>query len=921
MKSSLFIIRPIYIGVMTASLGIVHGVSAQELPLTGPAYIIADQAYKNYADKNYADAIKNAKEAIRLRPDLPRLKELLRDAENAQQQLFAPKAPQLNNRTSSSVATTASPSDFAYARNAFGFDQAKNYSAALRDLEHAIQMAPNNVNYVLLKIDLLQKSNHQQVQALLHDALEKWPNDASLLLLQAYYLQQNNQYDTARPLYLKALARTDIGEIPLYNARLIVADAALVAEDNDLLKNALQYRQSNDNNASERIRYSTLLQQDPTLAKLNTIQQPKIECDNTNAAIVCHLAPADKPSQRLYQEAYQLFQDKQYEEGLQVIHQALILAPDDTDLIDKESTAKRELSSQYAIKAHSALIQRDFKEAEIYNRKAIEYDPDNMTYRLVLIESLINQEKYKAAEQAATDAVNTDPDDPVPVILRGYLKQQQHQYQAALADYQLGLHNPYLSEADRRDVSLYIADAAMAAKDKPLQQRILNNLKADNPEVIWRQSLYDIYQQDKGLKSPVIQQPFLECRDTPYETACTIRPMDNASDHYLSAIYQEIHQKRYAQAKQHAQLIAGLYPNNQTYQYVYQQALIADGQPDTKQASSYSPPLSLAYLAILAPAPQQAAQIFSDMDKSQQLSQQNYRDAAYTALNANDKALAKQYLYRAVDASNNGDYPLAPQALYDTRSSISNLDRKWGITASASYRGDSSVNNIQDNGTGKKKVSTANNSLQLITEAYYRPDQFNKNNRYLDFYGRLVNTAYGQSSATGLKTLLGAVGVRVKPFSGYNFIFSFERQIKLGSASQGDWLARAAYSHSKGTEFRVDKDSWFTHQFYGEIGHYLEANTSYFVSEEQVGRSYKLPNSIWSNTTLFPHAVIAADYNTAYQKALAIGAGPGITLRHWFREDTYHAPQSYLDFSVQYRFKIAGDERAKGLVARVSLNY
>lgn len=913
MKSSL------YIGVITASLGM-NAAIAQELPLTGPAYMIADQAYKNYAEKNYADAIKNAKEAIRLRPDLPRLKELLRNAEMAQQQRFAPNI----TRSNVSVTTThaSSPSDFAYARNAFGFDQAKNYSAALRDLEHAIEMAPNNTNYVLLKIDLLQKTDDLQAQSLLHDAIEKWPDNTSLLLLQAYHFQKNDQYDRAKPLYQKALARTDIGEIPLYNARLIVADAALVAEDDYLLQTALQYRQSTDHNASERIQYASLLKQDTSLAKLNTFQPPKIECDNINSAIVCHLTPAEKPSQRLYQEAYQLFQDKQYEEGLQIIHQALVLAPDDTDLIDKESTAKRELSAQYAVKAHTALIQRNFAEAETYNRKAIEYDPDNMTYRLVLIESLINQEKYTAAEQAATDAINTDPDDPVPVILRGYLKQQQHQFSAALIDYQRGLDNPYLSEADKRDMSLYVADAAMAAKDMPLQQQILNTLNNQNPEVKWRTSLYEIYQQDTVLKTPAIQQPFLECRDTPYETACTVRPMDNASDHYLSAIYQEIHQKRYAEAKQHAQLIANLYPNNQQYQYVYQQALIADAQSGTKQvSSSYSPPLSLAYLAILAPAPKQAAQIFSDMDKSQQLSKQNYRDAAYTALNANDKAQAKQYLYRAVDASNNGDYPLEPQALYDTRSAISNIDRKWGITASASYRGDSSVNNIQDNGTDRKKVSTANNSLQLITEAYYRPDRFNKDNRYVDFYGRLVETAYGQSSATGLKSLLGAVGVRAKPFSDYNFIFSFERQIKLGSASQGDWLARAAYSHSKGTEFRVDKDSWFTHQFYGEVGHYIEANTSYFVSEEQVGRSYKLPNDVWSNTTVFPHGVIAADYNTAYEKALAIGAGPGITLRHWFREDTYHAPQSYLDFSVQYRFKIAGDDRAKGLVARVSLSY
>ena len=42
------------------------------------------------------------------------------------------------------------------------------------------------------------------------------------------------------------------------------------------------------------------------------------------------------------------------------------------------------------------------------------------------------------------------------------------------------------------------------------------------------------------------------------------------------------------------------------------------------------------------------------------------------------------------------------------------------------------------------------------------------------------------------------------------------------------------------------------------------------------------------------------------------GIGIGNNVRYWFREDAYNAPRSYVDFSLQYRVKVLGDERAEG---------
>ncbi|MPN60932.1 hypothetical protein SDC9_208665 [bioreactor metagenome] len=77
-----------------------------------------------------------------------------------------------------------------------------------------------------------------------------------------------------------------------------------------------------------------------------------------------------------------------------------------------------------------------------------------------------------------------------------------------------------------------------------------------------------------------------------------------------------------------------------------------------------------------------------------------------------------------------------------------------------------------------------------------------------------------------------------------------------------------------------------------------------------------------SRLVLFPHAVLGADYNserTASGKQSSVGAGVGVSMRFWFREDRDHAPRSYLDLSLQYRARLAGDDRGKGVFLRAAL--
>ncbi|MCE1118616.1 MULTISPECIES: NfrA family protein [Pseudomonas] len=193
--------------------------------------------------------------------------------------------------------------------------------------------------------------------------------------------------------------------------------------------------------------------------------------------------------------------------------------------------------------------------------------------------------------------------------------------------------------------------------------------------------------------------------------------------------------------------------------------------------------------------------------------------------------------------------------------------------------------------------------------------------------------------------------------------------------SAGGWLAYATYGFYRGTELRMEQ-SWWTVDAYSQLGYSLEDNAAKYTlydvdsegsrtrelgtadgrllrrqlflsNEVRLGRSYRL-TEISPNLVLFPHVVGAADWIwqkdqvthlkgksglledadgkyslTRDQGSWSMAAGPGIALRYYFREDHYHTPRSYLDWTAQYRFAIGGgaSDRAEGLFMNLTLSY
>ncbi len=324
--------------------------------------------------------------------------------------------------------------------------------------------------------------------------------------------------------------------------------------------------------------------------------------------------------------------------------------------------------------------------------------------------------------------------------------------------------------------------------------------------------------------------------------------------------------------------------------------------------------LDMAYLAARIGDDNAAHESFAKADAGGRLPESALQDSAYASLRAGRDSEAVAYFRRTVDAADGLKLRLEPQLLFDTRRAIADITREGGVIASLIYRGGGSG---VISGFGATNGAVGSKTAQVGVEAYWRPFGY-RNGRYVELFARGFETLYSQAGgATGGDSLQTALGIRWKPFSEQNAVLSLSRVFTKGA--QDDWLAQAAYSLDLGTDLRVDVANWWTTRVAAEAGRYVHNPQSYGLASVQLGKSYRMPGE--GKTVLFPHAVAAAEYNSLLVDKLSVGAGPGVSLRHWFREDKYAAPRSYVDFSLQYRFRLSGDERTKGLFLTSLVSY
>ena len=336
----------------------------------------------------------------------------------------------------------------------------------------------------------------------------------------------------------------------------------------------------------------------------------------------------------------------------------------------------------------------------------------------------------------------------------------------------------------------------------------------------------------------------------------------------------------------------------------------AVSEPELQQSADPN----LAYLAVRVGDDRSALSIFNRARDQSRLPDTALRDGAYAASRLAENEQSIDYFKQAIAAAHEGRLAMTPQQQYETRREVADRDRSWGINTLLGYRGIAL-------GAAGAQPGLYGDVAQLVSEVYWRPQKFG-DGRFWEVYGGAAQTVYSRHDVpTGGETTQGAIGIRAKPLSDHNLILAAERRVRIGSLSSNDWLLRMGYSGGMGTDLRVDVPSWNTFNMYAEVGRFIHRKQNYATFEAQAGRSFRMGGSD-SRLVLFPHAVLGADYNserTASGKQSSVGAGVGVSMRFWFREDRDHAPRSYLDLSLQYRARLAGDERGKGVFLRAAL--
>jgi Flp pilus assembly protein TadD len=187
----------------------------------------------------------------------------------------------------------------------------------------------------------------------------------------------------------------------------------------------------------------------------------------------------------------------------------------------------------------------------------------------------------------------------------------------------------------------------------------------------------------------------------------------------------------------------------------------------------------------------------------------------------------------------------------------------------------------------------------------------------------------------------------------------------VSRAGNGGWLSYMTYGYYEGTTLRMDKPSWLTIEGYMQAGYSWQDMPSQFWLTDQttgaqsarssgrykrdqlfaayelrVGRSFRA-DVVSDHLVIFPYGVVGGDFLHENDRVQAptlgngsiallgngsdwsMGAGVGLNLRYWFREDHYDAPRSYVDWATQYRFNVGGGskDRSKGLFMTVTLSY
>jgi tetratricopeptide (TPR) repeat protein len=362
------------------TLLVATGAGAAERPLSGQAYRFADEAYKAFAQGEYDTAAAKARAAIRLRPDVARLRDLLEKAELAR--------------------------GTAQAQLAFDASAASYQALARRDFAQAIEQARKAVDYlpavpafhIALINALVAAGELAQAEQAASDTIKPETPSSEALLLRGAIRQQRGAVEPAQADFDQALSIAS--PATQRGIRLVAADAALANRDPQRALRLLEPLPGGaDQEAATRRALATIMlgRSDPSHAAL-AFSFPLVSCTSgPDLVSACDINPGTAsadPGFLLADQAYRAFADK-----------------------------------NYALASSKA-------------GAAIQLSPHDLSYRRLHVQALSAQGLLAEAEQAASTSLAEFGNDADMLLARADIRKRRGDTAAANADYAAVLSAP-----------------------------------------------------------------------------------------------------------------------------------------------------------------------------------------------------------------------------------------------------------------------------------------------------------------------------------------------------------------------------------------------------------------------------------------------------------------------------------------------
>ena len=319
--------------------------------------------------------------------------------------------------------------------------------------------------------------------------------------------------------------------------------------------------------------------------------------------------------------------------------------------------------------------------------------------------------------------------------------------------------------------------------------------------------------------------------------------------------------------------------------------------------------LDWAMVAISARDDASAQDILDNETLYGEFTRQSALDAAYSAKRRGMDKRAVDFFQRGLALDAGEETPLSPLQREGIRRENRELTRDWSFIAQGSFS------------SAGRPIGPANTPLGDDRSAQFGAEMSRRiggwrNGRPFSVFARVYHSEFLSDGALTGSATQGWAGVRYKPLSQFNLNLEASRLIGLNDDGLDDWSLRAAISGGQGLEPDEGRRSWTYAHYYGDVSYLTNADVIFGLAEGRAGYSFLLDESA---AVLTPYAVARLGVDTGRLEEEALGAGVGISLRHWFGESDTIAHRGFIDFDVQARQRIAGDQRASGVLATLTI--